>query len=309
MTWPIVDTLRLLARRFGPGAGGETERLRATLAEYTRGWPPGHFYSPIPSLEQVREREARIWPPPPRTLAGIDLREAQQLELLDRLVPYYAEQPWTDERREGLRYQFDNPNFSYGESIFLYALLRHLKPARMIEIGSGHSSCATLDTNDRFLDGSMKVTFIEPYPQLLESLMLPGDRASVEMVASAVQDVPTDSYASLEAGDVLFVDSTHVAKVGSDVNHILFEVLPSLRSGVYVHFHDIYFPFEYPKEWVYQGRAWNEAYVLRAFLQHNDAYEIVLFGSFLSAFHRPWLAERMPLVARNPGSSLWLRKR
>jgi hypothetical protein len=105
------------------------------------------------------------------------------------------------------------------------------------------------------------------------------------------------------------VDSTHVAKVGSDVNHILFEVLPSLRSGVYVHFHDIYFPFEYPKEWVYQGRAWNEAYVLRAFLQHNDAYEIVLFGSFLSAFHRPWLAERMPLVARNPGSSLWLRKR
>jgi hypothetical protein len=59
---------------------------------------------------------------------------------------------------------------------------------------------------------------------------------------------------------------------------------------------------------VYQGRAWNEAYVLRAFLQYNDAYEIVLFGSFLSAFHRPWLAENMPLVARNPGSSLWLRK-
>lgn len=308
MTWPIVDTLRLLARRFGPGAGGEVERLRATLADYRRGWPPGHFYSPIPSLEQVREREAQIWPAPPRQLAGIDLREAQQLELLERLVPYYAEQPWADERREGLRYQFDNPNFSYGESIFLYSLLRLLKPARVIEIGSGHSSCVTLDTNERFLDGSAKVTFIEPYPQLLESLMLPNDRASVEIIASAVQDVPTSTYESLAAGDILFVDSTHVAKVGSDVNHIMFDVLPSLRPGVYVHFHDIYYPFEYPKEWVYQGRAWNEAYVLRAFLQHNAAYEIVLFGSFLSAFHRPWLAERMPLVARNPGSSVWIRK-
>ena len=304
----ILASLRAIARRIACESGDEVERLRATLAEYERGWPPGHFYSPIPSLEQVRARDASIWPPAPRRLEGIDLREEHQLELLEAFAAYYAEQPWSEEKQERLRYWFDNPNFSYGESIFLYSMLRHLKPARVIEIGSGYSSCALLDTNERFLGGSAKVTFIEPYPELLQSLLSPQDLASVEIVASAVQDVPTSTYRSLGDGDVLFVDSTHVSKVGSDVNHLLFDVLPELRPGVHVHFHDIYYPFEYPKEWVYQGRAWNEAYLLRAFLTHNDTYEITLFGSFIGHFHREWLRERMPLCARNAGSSLWLRK-
>ena len=304
----IIDEVRELVRRFTPGQSAKAESLRAMLAEYQRGWPPGHFYSPIPSLEQVRAHEATIWPSPPRQLAGIDLRERQQLELLEELAKYYAEQPWSDQPGSGLRYGFDNPNFSYGESLLLYALLRQLKPARVIEIGSGHSSAATLDTNERFLDGAAKLTFIEPFPELLESLLTPADRLSVEIIASGVQDVPASVFESLSAGDVLFIDSTHVAKVGSDVNYIMFDVLPRLATGVYVHVHDIYYPFEYPKQWIYEGRAWNEAYLLRAFLQYNDAYEIVLFGSFLGTFHRETLETLMPLAARNPGSSLWMKK-
>jgi len=304
----VIDAVRQLVRRIAPGRDTKVERLLAMLADYQRGWPPGHFYSPIPSLEQVRAREDEIWPPPPRRLAGIDLREEQQLELLARLARNYAEQPWADAPQHGLRYGFDNPNFSYGESILLYSMLRELQPKRVIEIGSGHSSAATLDTNERFLGGSAKLSFVEPYPELLESLLKPSDRATVEIIASGVQDVPASVFESLQSGDILFIDSTHVSKVGSDVNYLFFDVLPRLAAGVYVHVHDIYYPFEYPKAWVYQGRAWNEAYLLRAFLQHNDAYEIVLFGSFLGTFHRQALETLMPLAARNPGSSLWLRK-
>jgi hypothetical protein len=284
-------------------------RLRDRLREYEPGWPPGHFYSPVPSLDLVREREAVIWPAPPRTLPGIDLREAEQLALVERIAAHYHEQPWTEEPQAALRYRADNPNFTYGEAILLYCLLRHFQPKRVIEIGSGHSSTVLLDTNELCFGGAVSHTFIEPYPELLESLLTPSDRASVEIIASAVQDVPLTTFDSLSAGDILMIDSTHVAKVGSDVNHLFAEVLPRLRPGVYVHFHDIHYPFEYPKAWVMQGRAWNEAYVLRAFLQHNDAYEVVLFNSYLDTFHRDYLREQMPLVARTPGSSVWLRRR
>jgi hypothetical protein len=107
-----------------------------------------------------------------------------------------------------------------------------------------------------------------------------------------------------------------VSKTHSDVNYIFFEVLPRLRSGVYVHFHDIFYPFEYPKEWVYQGRAWNEAYILRAFLQHNDRFELLFFNSFLERFHRDTIARNMPLCLRHSkhsmvptsAQSIWLKK-
>ena len=110
------------------------------------------------------------------------------------------------------------------------------------------------------------------------------------------------------ANDLLFIDSTHVAKTGSDVNTIFFDILPSLAAGVCVHFHDIYYPFEYPKEWVRQGRAWNEAYMLRAFLQYNPTFRICFFNSYIAAFHRHLLKESMYPYALQPGSSLWLRK-
>ena len=92
------------------------------------------------------------------------------------------------------------------------------------------------------------------------------------------------------------------------MNHIVFEILPSLESGVYIHIHDIMYPFEYPKEWIYQGRAWNEVYLVHALLQFNETFEIVFFNSYLGQFHRD-LFESMPLFLRNPGTSLWLRKR
>ena len=107
----------------------------------------------------------------------------------------------------------------------------------------------------------------------------------------------------------MFVDSGHVSKVGSDLNHVVFNVLPRLASGVLVHFHDVYYPFEYPREVLYSGIAWNEAYLLRAFLQYNERFEILLFTTYLETAHAAMVFDAMPLCRRNPGGSLWLRRK
>ncbi len=284
------------------------EAVTAQLAVYQLGWPPGHFYSPIPDLADIKRREAEIFPLPPAQIPGVDLNEAGQLRLLHRLSAYYAEQPFADHKQEGVRYLFDNPNYSYGEAIILYAMIRHLRPEKIIETGSGYTSCVILDTNERFCDNRVACTFIEPYPQLLYSLLKPGDVDRVEILPQSLQEIPLARFKALAANDILFIDSSHVCKVGSDVNYLFFEVLPCLADGVYVHFHDIGYPFEYPKQWVYQGRAWNEAYLLRAFLQYNQVFQIQFFNAYLGYAHWNLWADKMPLCGKNPGTSIWLRK-
>ncbi len=286
----------------------ERDQLQAQLLEYQRGWPPGHFYSPIPSLAEIKERESQIFGRIPEQIPGIDLNVDAQLQLLHELKRFYPDQPFTDQKQKNLRYCFQNPNYTYGEAVFLFCLLRYLRPHKVIEIGSGYSSCAILDTNELFFDYSIACTYIEPYPELLFSLLKKGDQDRVEIVPQKVQDVCLDRFKVLTAGDILFIDSSHVSKAGSDVNHILFEILPILQPGVIVHFHDIAYPFEYPKEWIYQGRAWNEAYLLRAFLQYNDAFRIRLFNSYLGLFYYHLLEAELPVCTKNPGTSIWLQK-
>ena len=274
---------------------------------FVNAWPPGHFYSPIPSLEEVERRKVEIFDIP-RRIPGIHLNEEHQLNLLYELSRYYSEQPFSDHRTVGLRYFFDNPNFRHGEAIILYSMMRHTRPKRIIEIGSGYSSCAMLDINELFFDGSIICTVIDPDLELLLSLIYDQDRNKLEIIRRQVQDVNLAIFSDLTEGDIVFVDSSHVCKIGSDVNYILFHVMPALSPGVLVHFHDICYPFEYPKEWVYQGRAWTEAYLLRAFLQYNNAFTIQLFNSFLGHYHRATLAAKMALCTQNPGSSLWIKK-
>jgi hypothetical protein len=282
-------------------------RLNRELQAGRLGWEPGHFYSPLPDLVDIHRREAAIFTPP-ADVPGVNLNLARQLELLEQLAGQYAGLPFTEQKQPGLRYYFDNPNFSYGESIVLYCLIKLLKPKRIVEIGSGHSSCVILDTNQRCFDGAIDCSFVEPYPELLLSLMDQGDRKRTRVLGQRVQEVSLDLFTQLAPGDILFVDSSHVSKVGSDVNYIFFEILPRLAPGVYVHFHDIMAGFEYPSEWIYQGRAWNEAYLMRSFLQYNSAFSIELFNSYLGHFHRAALIRALPLADRNPGTSLWLKK-
>jgi len=271
-------------------------------------FPPGHFYSPVPSLQEVRRRADLLFAPPPRALPGIDPNERVQLSMLEAFLPHYREQPFRREATPGLRYRFDNTAYAHSDALGLYCMLRHFRPRRVIEVGSGWSSCVTLDTDQLFLGGRTACTFIEPYPALLEELILPGDRARIEVLPVAAQDVPLDRFRALEAGDVLFIDSTHVSKVGSDVNYLFLDVLPALRPGVVVHVHDIFWPLEYPRAWIEDGRAWNEAYLLRAFLTFNAGYEILYCNSWMQHFHRERVLRDMPLCFENGGGSIWLRR-
>ena len=186
--------------------------------------PLGHFYSPIQSLDYITQHHSDIFRTLSRDIPGIDLREKAQLELLKSLKLYYDEIPFRPAKSENLRYFFENPAYSYSDAIFLYCMIRHTKPKRIIEVGSGYSSCVTLDTNEIHFDNSIEITFIEPFPDLLLSLMKGADKQHTKLVPSNFQEVDVEIFANLEANDILFIDSTHVSKVGSDVNYIFFEV-------------------------------------------------------------------------------------
>jgi len=270
--------------------------------------PPGHFYSPIPNIEELKLKEKEIFNKNIKELPGIDLNEAEQLETLEAFKQYYHELPFPEEKTAGIRYYFKNDFYSYADGISLYSMMRYLQPKKIIEVGSGYSSSVILDTNELFFNNKIECTFIEPYPKRLLSLVKEDqEKKSFNLLEKKVQDVDLTVFKELEKNDILLIDSSHVSKTYSDVNFLLFQVIPVLQSGVIIHFHDIHYPFEYPKDWVYQGWAWNEAYILRAFLQYNNNFKIVFFSSFLKEFYEDRFQE-MPLYLKNPGANIWLRK-
>ena len=296
LTWRLLKTV---SRLHPP--------LRAEVKQLENFRKKEHYYSPIPRISDVRRDEAQLFDRQVREIAGVDLDDALQLEFLDRLESFYPEQPFPEQPKKGLRYHLDNKFFSYCDGIFLYGMLRVAQPRRVIEVGSGFSSAALLDVNERFFDDSIECTWIEPDSGRLEKMLRSSDRERIRVLERRVQDVPLEEFTRLEAGDILFLDSSHVVKIGSDVQRYFEEILPALRPGVLIHFHDIFFPFEYPRRWIYRGVAWNEAYILRAFLQYNDRYRIVAWNDYLVRAHGERMRASMPLCTRNSGS-LWLRK-
>lgn len=269
---------------------------------------PGHFYSPIPDLDAIDRYAHTLFDQRLADIPGIDLRTSRQLSLLESFGAYQHDLPFTDEQRPGLRYSFSNPYFSYGDAVVLYSMLRHRQPKRIVEVGSGFSSAVMLDTNDRFCNRAITMTFIDPFPDRLLSLLTGDDAVQHEVISDVVQNVPIELFTDLEAGDVLFIDSSHVAKAGSDVVLLVTSVLPQLRQGVLIHFHDVFWPFEYPEDWIRGGRAWNESYLLKAFLQFNAVFSVLFFNSYIAAHHGETAARHLPLFMKNPGGSLWIEK-
>lgn len=272
-------------------------------------FPNGHFYFPVISIADVKKREDEIWKNRDKDgISGVELRTEEQIKLVQQFTKYYAVLAFKSAKQENLRYQFENESYSYTDGIILYSMIRHFEPKRIIEIGSGYSSMVMLDTNELFFDYQINLIFIEPYPEKVYFLMKEDDRKQTKVIEGEVQLIPLDVFEKLEAGDILFVDSTHVSKTGSDVNYILFEILPVLKRGVLMHFHDVFYPFEYPKEWVFQGRNWSEDYILKAFLMYNDKFEIKLFSEYLHKHHKN-LFEGIPLCYKNTGGNLWIEKK
>jgi hypothetical protein len=281
----------------------------AKFARWLTWRPPGHFYSPIPNLDELQKQAELLWPVDlPDRLPGIDLREKEQLATFAKVAKFARELGVPEQPTEPWRYYSDNVAYGVGDALTLHGMLRLIRPKRLIEIGSGHSSAMTLDTVEHFLGGHTELTFVEPYPELLEAQLRPGDRERITVVPTALQQVPLETFTALQDGDVLFIDSTHVLKTGSDVAWLYGAVLPSLHQGVWIHIHDMFYPFEYPKDWVMEGRAWSEIYLVHAFLAFNRDFEIRLFNHWLLAKHLDRIEAELPAMLANPGGALWLRR-
>lgn len=267
------------------------------------------YYSPLPDLQEVERRADELFSKKRTDLGpSIDLRVEHQIALLRELAGYYGDFDWPDQPGHDHRFYLNNGFFLAADALALHACLRHYRPNRVIEIGAGFSTALMLDVDDRFLGKSLDFTVVEPEPDRLQQLLRPEDNDRLKLLRARAQDVPLGLFDDLEPNDFLFIDSSHVAKVGSDVNHLLFEVIPRLAPGVIVHIHDIMWPFEYPKAWILEGRAWNEAYMVRAFLQYNASFQILLFNNFAGYCLTDLVRELMPRFLENKGGSLWLRK-
>lgn len=283
------------------------ERLEGLLANV--GYPPGHFYSPIVDVSDryaIAAVRARIDAPPP---PGIDIDAEAMTSMMERLAQHHRLFPFPRHQGTGYRFYFDNPFFGCYDASVLFSMLLEFRPRRIIEVGCGHSSCLLLDTNERGFDDALKLTFIDPSLDNLKHHFGDGGSGEALLISRPVQDVAREVFEELEENDILFLDSSHVSKTGSDVNYLLFEILPALKHGVLVHIHDILFPFEYPEEWVLkEKRSWNESYLLRAFLQYNSTFEIVYWNNFVWHRMHEDLGRLMPLCLENEGGSIWLRR-
>lgn len=266
-----------------------------------------NFYSPLVSVIDVLQRDDAFWHPDPHDL-GIDFHAHEQAALLAACAPFLAQYryPASGVADAELDAFYDgNSQFSHLDARMLFALLQLWRPARIIEVGSGYSTLLMEDVNRRLLGGTSRITSIEPYPRPFMQRL--GTRG-ITLIEQKAQDVAFDHFAELQAGDVLFIDSSHVAKTGSDVNTLVFDVLPRLSAGVRIHFHDIFLPHEYPKSWICEGRSWNEQYLVRALLQFGANHFRVLFSSAYASTCLPQAVTEALGGTLLSGGSLWIEK-
>jgi hypothetical protein len=308
-----VETQRNTIQQERDELKGHLARLAAELELFHQhGWkrpdllaqPAGHFYSPVvdPESDFVTRALADTTPP-----AAIEIDDDKMLEELEALAKFYPDMPFGPTKTDGLRFFFENPAFSYTDALVLYAYIRKLRPKRIVEIGCGYSTCVIFDTIDRFVSPAPEIRCFDPYPDVPLQLTAPDDHLRKAITAIPLQDIPNEVFSSLEAGDILFIDSSHIAKTGSDVLDYLFRALPLVKPGVYIHIHDIGAHFEYSHEWVVtENRSWNEIYFLRAFLMYNEAFKIVFWNNHVVRKFPERVEALAPLCLKNGGASIWL---
>jgi len=269
--------------------------------------PLGHFYSPIVDPREIDA--ARTWPDQPR-VAGIDFDEAGHRRILTELFPrYIGDYDYPERLEESAQltaFYTQNSQFSWLDSRTLFVLLRAWQPKRLLEVGSGFSTLLSADINRRWFGNRMALTCIEPHPRAFLTRGVPG---VTRLIQRKVQDVPLAEFETLEAGDVLFIDSSHVAKTDSDVNFLYFDVLPRLASGVHIHIHDISLPHDYPRDWVLKdNRSWNEQYLLRALLMHSTAFAVEFGCSYAVSMFPDQVRAALANGHCYGGGSFWIRR-
>lgn len=282
---------------------GSSTNLDEANAKAIAAFPPGHFYSTLLDVKMVGDAVPHDGP---EMWENVDLRHEAQKRLYTELLSAYPPLPFPKEKTAPFRYYINNPFFSEADAYTLSAILRRERPKRVVEVGSGFSSAVMLDVLDQE-KSSAELTFIEPYPDRLHGLLSGRDKTSTRILVKGVQEVPLEVFSELKSGDVLFIDSSHVAKVGSDVTFLILRILPRLAPGVWVHVHDIFYPVSYPASWLKEGRAWNESLFLRAYLVAKPRLEIAAFNSYAGAKFPEVFRTRFPAFLANSGGSIWMR--
>jgi hypothetical protein len=248
------------------------------------------FYSPIVNVDELPEHVWDRQAPTP----GIDLDLDAQLAMIEHEL-----MPLTD----GFRPPPENPWYRPMDAHLLYAMVRRQEPARVLELGSGYSTLIIQQA--LAAGGGASHEVVDPHP----SELIPPEGLTLHRESAAT--VPGSVFDALSAGDILFVDTSHVVRPGGEVVRVVLEVLPSLRSGVIVHFHDFFRPFEYPRVLYEQlGVHWQEQYLLQAFLAYNPNFEVLCANHALWRLRRERVKRLFPeLRAGMEPSALWFRRR
>lgn len=269
---------------------------------------PIHYHEPLPDFRAITENQTKRR----RDYQAINFNWQEQLRLISDLgAAYRVELEELAQQKGPDRFDFKNGYFSGFDAAVYYALIRHLKPGRVIEIGSGYSTriADIALARNRQQGKPGKLTCIEPYPQP----RLTEANLDIELIAKPVEEIRLEFFSCLEANDILFIDSSHTVKFRNDVCYEFLEILPRLKPGVWVHVHDIFFPHDYPAEWLIEQRlALNEQYLLEAFLSYNTAFSVSIANHWLSLEHPSEAAhlwEAVTTEANRVGSaSFWMTR-
>lgn len=252
-----------------------------------------HFYSPLPIISEL---DNKIWNR--QEVRGINWNEKNSLILLEDLAKYANE---FKELLDSNQFNVNDGQFRYHDPATYYAMIRHFKPKKIMEVGAG----ATTKLASLAIKKNSKTDLIsiDPYaPDYVRDLF-----GLQQLIKEPVQNIEIKKFQQLKRNDILFIDSSHISKIGSDVNYLFLEVMPSLNEGVLIHIHDIFLPLELPKDWIERLIFWNEQYLLHAFLIGNKDFE-VLFGNRYMSLHHPESLHK--IYANEPigGGSFWMRK-
>lgn len=304
----LCQKLLFAAARISFADGNARLRLFADAEKFGAHFLPVHFYSPIPCITEI---DTSVFDRRYDSIPGLAINRQRHLDTLALLSAYAHEMSSFPANYEGADpvYFWNNAAFSYGDAVLYYCLIRHLKPARIVEIGSGFSTFLAAEALSR--NGRGEMICVEPYPMPKLRTLVERSSGTVRLVESKAQEADPAIVTALAENDILFIDSSHVSKVGSDVNHELFTILPRVAPGVWCHVHDIFFPWDYPREWVEKHQIfWNEQYVVMAFLAFNDAFQIEIANQFVGRELQDACARLFAATGQSTfgGSSLWFRR-
>jgi|CXWL01.1.fsa_nt_gi predicted O-methyltransferase YrrM len=265
---------------------------------------PNHFYQPVPDLNSMSSEALNA----PLPMHGIDMRDDAQLALLSelsRFKPEYSKFATREPQRGLFRFGGAYPP---GDAELLYAMVRHTKPERIVEIGSGFSTLAMAEACVANAAEGAPVDFvsIDPYASWVAE---EEPRGLSKFISEPVEGLDLSIFTELKAGDILFIDSSHIWRPGNDVDYEYFKILPLVQPGVLIHIHDIFLPDPYPPSWVVNEHMfWNEQILLAAFLSFNTSFQVELAAHYLESRHFDALIAAVPNVRPKDPGSIWLKR-